>query len=82
MGKVILLPSKMKAALTDFSEDLLLFCLPALARLDPELGGTSLVLLKYVQLCRCTSSQVFALLLTRMFGFALGSSGFYFLAEL
>lgn len=35
MGKVILLPSKMKAALTDFNEDLLLFCLPALARLDP-----------------------------------------------
>lgn len=35
MGKVILLSSKMNAALADFSGDLLLFCLPALARLDP-----------------------------------------------
>lgn len=35
MGEVILLTFKMNSALTDFSEDLLLFCLPALAGLDP-----------------------------------------------
>jgi len=35
MGKVMLLSSKMNAVLADFSEDLPLFCLPALRRLDP-----------------------------------------------
>lgn len=35
MGKVILLLSKMNAAVTDTREDLLLFCLSAFSRLDP-----------------------------------------------
>jgi len=35
MGKVILLLSKMNAAVTDSREDLLPFCLPAFSRLGP-----------------------------------------------
>lgn len=35
MAKVVLLPSKMNAVVTDSREDLLLFCLLALSRLAP-----------------------------------------------
>lgn len=69
MGKVILLPSKLNPALAAF---LLLL----------QVWGELVQLLKYRQICHHTCSQVFALFLARMCGFALISSGFYFPVKL